>query len=60
MIDQKIGILHYSAPPVIGGVEAVIKAHLQEFNRAGYSCTVVAGRGSAAALPGKTNFIQIP
>ena len=60
MIDQKIGILHYSAPPVIGGVEAVIKAHLQEFNRAGYSCTVIAGRGSAAALPGKTNFIQIP
>lgn len=60
MINQHIGILHYSAPPIIGGVEGVIKAHLQEFNRVGYTCTVIAGRGDAAALPGDTNFIHIP
>ncbi len=59
-MDQQIGILHYSAPPVIGGVEAVIKAHLNEFLRAGYSCTVVAGRGQADALPEGVNFIRQP
>lgn len=60
MSNQNIGILHYSAPPIIGGVEGVIKAHLQEFNRAGYTCTVIAGRGDITALPSKTDFIQIP
>jgi len=60
MENQKVGMLHYSAPPVIGGVEAVIKAHLKEFNRAGYSCTVIAGRGNADALPANTNFVEVP
>ncbi|MFL7891060.1 MAG: glycosyltransferase family 4 protein [Anaerolineales bacterium] len=60
MKNQKIGVLHYSAPPVIGGVEAVMKAHLNEFNRAGYSCTVIAGRGNADALPANTNFVEFP
>jgi mannosylglucosylglycerate synthase len=60
MMDQQIGVLHYSAPPVIGGVEAVIKAHLNEFLSAGYFCTVVAGRGQADALPEGANFIRLP
>jgi glycosyltransferase involved in cell wall biosynthesis len=60
MKDQKVAILHYSAPPIIGGVEAVIKAHLIEFIRDGYSCTVIAGRGDNAELPKGTNFIKVP
>ncbi|MBI9047015.1 MAG: glycosyltransferase family 4 protein [Anaerolineaceae bacterium] len=60
MKDQGIGIIHYSAPPVIGGVEAVIKAHTIEFLRAGYSTTVISGRGDQSAFPAKTNFISIP
>ncbi|MGW8144461.1 MAG: glycosyltransferase family 4 protein [Anaerolineales bacterium] len=60
MTEQSVAMLHYSAPPIIGGVEAVIKAHLQEFIRAGYSCTVIAGRGDIAALPAGANFIEIP
>ncbi|NIW48372.1 MAG: glycosyltransferase [Gammaproteobacteria bacterium] len=60
MIKAKVAILHYSAPPVIGGVEAVIKAHVDQFVQAGYPCTVIAGRGDGAALPKGSDFIRIP
>jgi glycosyltransferase involved in cell wall biosynthesis len=60
MQDQTVAILHYSAPPIVGGVEAVIKAHQNEFIRAGYSCTVIAGRGDIADLPFNAKFIEIP
>jgi len=53
-------ILHYSAPPVVGGVEAVIQAHGQVFIEAGYPVTVVAGRGEGAALPSSADFVLIP
>ncbi len=56
----KVAILHYSAPPVIGGVENVILAHLRLFLEAGCSAAVVAGRGEQAALPSGTEFIAIP
>ena len=45
-------ILHYSAPPVIGGVEAVILAHVKQFTRAGYHTIVAAGRGDEATDAG--------
>jgi mannosylglucosylglycerate synthase len=57
---MRIVIMHYSAPPVIGGVEAVIEAHAREFLRAGYPVTVVAGRGDQAALPEGADLIIIP
>ena len=60
MQDQKVAILHYSAPPVVGGVESVIKAHQNELIRAGYSCTVIAGCGNIADLPHNGKFIEIP
>lgn len=56
----KTAILHYSAPPVVGGVESVIAAHAGEFARAGLSVAVIAGRGEASALPTGVRFIQIP
>ncbi len=47
MMDRQssIAILHYTAPPIIGGVEAVIQAHAKLFTENGYTVTVVAGRG---------------
>jgi len=53
-------ILHYTAPPTIGGVEAVIQAHAQTLARLSYPVTVVAGRGEADALPSGTTFTLIP
>ena len=56
----RIGLLHYSAPPVIGGVENVIHAHIRLFIDAGYPVTVLAGRGRQDALPLGAEFICIP
>jgi glycosyltransferase involved in cell wall biosynthesis len=53
-------ILHYTAPPVVGGVEAVIEAHAKAFTEAGYPVAVVTGRGEADALPDAVDFIHIP
>ncbi|MBN1427486.1 MAG: glycosyltransferase family 4 protein [Anaerolineae bacterium] len=53
-------ILHYTAPPVVGGVEAVIWAHTRIFAEHGYPVTVMAGRGDASALPSNTAFMTIP
>ncbi len=55
-----IGILHYSAPPVVGGVEAVINAQSSLLLEHGYPTTVIAGRGSASALPDGIHFIEMP
>jgi glycosyltransferase involved in cell wall biosynthesis len=53
-------ILHYTAPPVIGGVEAVMKAHAFQLRRSAIPCAVVAGEGEAAALPQGVTWIEIP
>lgn len=60
MKRPETAILHYTAPPVIGGVEVVIQAHAQAFVEAGFSVTVVAGRGAEDALPARTRFVLIP
>ncbi len=58
--NRKTGFLHYSAPPVVGGVEAVMGAHTQTFIQAGYPVTILAGRGNARSLPAGTEFIHKP
>lgn len=55
-----VAFLHYTAPPVVGGVESVMLAHLRLFVEAGYTTSVIAGRGSRAALPYETDLIQTP
>jgi glycosyltransferase involved in cell wall biosynthesis len=56
----KTAILHYTAPPVIGGVEAVLHEHARVFVEAGYPVTVVAGWGTRDALPLGAKFVRIP
>jgi glycosyltransferase involved in cell wall biosynthesis len=56
----RIAILHYTAPPVVGGVEAVIGAHTRALVEAGYPVTVMAGRGAPEALAPGAGFIPIP
>jgi glycosyltransferase involved in cell wall biosynthesis len=60
MTKPKTAILHYSAPPVVGGVEVVIQAHVETFIQAGYPVAVVAGRGEAAALPAGVEWVSVP
>ncbi len=52
--------LHYSAPPVVGGVEAVMLAQARAFLSAGYPVTLIAGRGDANALPAGVDLIRLP
>ena len=57
---MKTAILHYSLPPVVGGVEAVIHAHTALLLNAGYPVRLIAGAGNKVALPDGAEFIQIP
>jgi glycosyltransferase involved in cell wall biosynthesis len=60
MTHPATAILHYTAPPVVGGVEAVIQAHARAFTEAGYPVTVIAGRGEKADLPSGVDLVLIP
>jgi glycosyltransferase involved in cell wall biosynthesis len=60
MNQPETAILHYTAPPIVGGVEAVIQAHVVAFVRAGYPVTVIAGRGEENALPPEAELTIIP
>ena len=48
-----IGIVHYAAPPVVGGVELTIFHHARILTALGHQVTVVAGRGDSVQ-PGVT------
>lgn len=57
---RTVAILHYSAPPVVGGVEEVILAHAQLFLETGYQVTILSGRGDVQSLPEGVEYIEIP
>lgn len=56
----RIVLLHYTAPPIIGGVEAVIAKHAQLFREAGYPTLIVAGRAAEEAPPALGQTAIIP
>jgi glycosyltransferase involved in cell wall biosynthesis len=56
----RVALLHYTAPPVVGGVESVILAHVRLLLASGFPTAVVTGRGEQAALPRGTGLIGIP
>ncbi|HEX2995988.1 MAG TPA: glycosyltransferase family 4 protein [Anaerolineales bacterium] len=60
MSKSSVWFLHYSAPPVIGGVENVMLAHARLFFEAGHPTAIIAGRGGKEALPSGVDFIHIP
>jgi len=47
MSATSIGLLHYSVPPVVGGVESVLAQHARLMVEAGHAVRIVAGRGAA-------------
>jgi len=44
---MKIAILHYSVPPIVGGVESVIAHHARLMSADGHSVRLIAARGSS-------------
>ena len=57
---KDITILHYTAPPVIGGVENVILAHTQLFLNNEIRPRIITGRGDAFSFPSGVELITIP
>ncbi len=47
MAKPRIAILHYSGPPVIGGVEFIIRAHAKQFSQAGFDTRLIVGKGGS-------------
>ena len=56
----RLALVHYTAPPVVGGVEAVLAEHARLFVAAGYPTRVVVGRGGTANLPDGASVSVIP
>lgn len=44
---MKISIIHYAAPPIVGGVESTIFHHSRLLSRHGFNVKVIAGRGAS-------------
>ncbi len=42
---MRIALLHYSSPPVVGGVESVLAHHARLLTNSGHQVTILAGRG---------------
>lgn len=55
---MKIDILHYSVPPIVGGVEAVIGHHAKLITEAGHTVRLLAGRG--AQTDDRIEFVHLP
>ena len=55
---MKIDLLHYSSPPVVGGVESVLAHHARLMADAGHAVRLLAGRGEA--FDDRIPFVHIP
>ena len=55
---MNIAILHYSVPPVVGGVESVIAHHARLMAADGHSVRLIAARGEA--LSEQIPLITVP
>ena len=53
-----IAIIHYSAPPVVGGVESVLAQHARLMARAGHRVRLLAARGEP--ISAQIRFIPLP
>src|SRR2546422_3174489 len=48
---RRLAMVHYTAPPQTGGVEAILGAHARLLRQAGHDVRVIAGRGEAVVVP---------
>ena len=54
----RIALLHYTAPPIVGGVEAVLGAHARLFADAGHDVRIIAARGRSRDP--RVELVKIP
>lgn len=56
----RVGLLHYTCPPVIGGVETVLHEQASRLSALGYPVTILAGRGGPLPPPTNIALVIIP
>ncbi len=60
---MKVALLHYTAPPVVGGVESVIGHQARMLAKFGHQVKILAGRGGMEQAPSgqaPVEFVSIP
>src|SRR5258706_14209243 len=55
---MKIEILHYSVPPIVGGVESVIEHHARLMANDNHQVQLIAGRGAQFDM--RIPFLHLP
>lgn len=55
--EASIALVHYTAPPVVGGVERIVGRHASLMADAGHAVRIVAGRGGSADP--RVRFVQV-
>lgn len=55
---MKVALLHYSVPPIVGGVESVIAHHARQMSAHGHAVRLIAARGES--LNGHIPLVKIP
>lgn len=55
---SRVALVHYSAPPVVGGVESVLAHHARLMADAGHEVRIIAGRGNQ--FDPRIPFVAVP
>ena len=58
--SPRVGLLHYTCPPVIGGVETILQEQATRLAERGYPVTIVAGRGGPLSVGSAIKLVIIP
>ena len=56
---QRVAILHYASPPIVGGVESVIGYQAQGLSRIGVHIRIISGMGEPLPEPIETYFYPL-
>ena len=59
-MKPSVTIVHYTAPPIVGGVENVIAQHTRLLVEAGYPVTLVVGRGGTDPVLDGAKVVRVP
>ncbi|HEY8678649.1 MAG TPA: glycosyltransferase family 4 protein [Candidatus Dormibacteraeota bacterium] len=56
----RVGLLHYTCPPIIGGVETILYEQASRLSALGYPVTILSGRGGPLPAPTNVQLVIVP
>ncbi|HEY8802164.1 MAG TPA: hypothetical protein VIN00_03730, partial [Candidatus Dormibacteraeota bacterium] len=56
----RVGLLHYTCPPVIGGVETILYEQARRLSALGFPVSILSGRGGPLPAPTTIQLVLIP